>query len=78
MKQPTKDALRDQLVLAANRIIAQGYDIDLFRWDAEQQRARKLEGLRNDFTNEFVLGPVQGSVQLARRLNWLDRIKAVF
>ncbi len=38
----TKDALRQQLVLAANRIISDSYDFELLAWDAEQTRKRSL------------------------------------
>ncbi len=37
----TKDQLRTQLVLAANRIISDSYDIELLAWDAENARKRR-------------------------------------
>ncbi len=39
MRQPTKDALREQLVLAADRIIRLQYTVDLLCWDAENVRS---------------------------------------
>ncbi|MDQ3230032.1 MAG: hypothetical protein M3Q13_09965 [Pseudomonadota bacterium] len=54
----TKESLRTQLVMAANRIISDSYDIELLAWDAENTRKAREERLRNDMMNDVVaVGP---------------------